>query len=65
MTRPKMQITGPVLDGGLQSPDAFSDTVGRYEEVGVTDLVVHWPRPEEPYRGDLATFERIFSALKS
>jgi len=57
----RLVLTGPVLDGGLQSPDAFSDTVGRYEEVGVTDLVVHWPRAEEPYKGDLATFERIFS----
>jgi len=36
--------------------------VGRYREVGVTDVVVHWPRPAEPFAGSLATFERIVSA---
>ena len=41
--------------------EAFRDTAGRYAEAGVTDLVVHWPRAEEPYAADLATFERIFS----
>jgi hypothetical protein len=39
----------------------FADTVGRYAEVGVTDLVVHWPRSTEPYAGDVATFERVVS----
>jgi hypothetical protein len=34
---------------------------GRYAEVGVTDLVVHWPRESEPYVADLAVFERIFT----
>jgi hypothetical protein len=30
--------------------------------VGITDLVVHWPRPGEPYAGDVATFERVVSS---
>lgn len=55
-------LSGPRLDGGLASAEAFRDTIGRYAEVGVTDFVVHWPRPEEPYAADLATFERIFSS---
>jgi alkanesulfonate monooxygenase SsuD/methylene tetrahydromethanopterin reductase-like flavin-dependent oxidoreductase (luciferase family) len=58
----RLVVTGPTLESGLSSPEAFADTAGRYGEVGVTDLVVHWPRPDEPYRADLATFERIFSA---
>ena len=58
----RLVLSGPVLDAGLQSLEAFRDTVGRYEAVGVTDFVVHWPRPDEPYRGDIRTFERIFSA---
>ena len=41
-------------------PRPFDDTVGRYAAIGVTDLVVHWPRVEEPYAADYATFERIF-----
>ena len=35
---------------------------GRYAEAGVTDFVVHWPRADAPYAGDLEAFERIISA---
>lgn len=59
---PRLVVTGPVLDGGLASVEAFRDTTGRYAEAGVTDFVVHWPRPDEPYAADPATFERIFSS---
>jgi alkanesulfonate monooxygenase SsuD/methylene tetrahydromethanopterin reductase-like flavin-dependent oxidoreductase (luciferase family) len=58
----RLVLSGPRLDGGLASVEAFRDTIGRYAEVGVTDFVVHWPRPDEPYAADLATFERIFSS---
>lgn len=54
-------LSGPRLDGGLASVEAFRETTGRYAEVDVTDFVVYWPRPDEPYAADLATFERIFS----
>lgn len=57
----RLVVTGPRLDSGLASGEAFHDTIGRYAEAGVTDLVVHWPRAKEPYAADLATFERIFS----
>jgi alkanesulfonate monooxygenase SsuD/methylene tetrahydromethanopterin reductase-like flavin-dependent oxidoreductase (luciferase family) len=57
----RLVLTGPQLDGGLRSGSAFDETLGRYAEVGVTDLVVHWPRPTGPYAADLPTFERIFS----
>ena len=58
----RLVLSGPLLDGGLASPEAFRDTTGRYAEVGVTDFVVHWPRRNEPYAADLNTFERIFSS---
>jgi alkanesulfonate monooxygenase SsuD/methylene tetrahydromethanopterin reductase-like flavin-dependent oxidoreductase (luciferase family) len=58
----RLVLTGPELAAGLESGDAFADTIGRYAEAGVTDLVVHWPRPSEPYAVDLATFEQIFSS---
>jgi alkanesulfonate monooxygenase SsuD/methylene tetrahydromethanopterin reductase-like flavin-dependent oxidoreductase (luciferase family) len=57
----RLVLTGPLLDGGLASVEAFRDTIGRYAEAGVTDFVVHWPRADEPYAADLATFEHIFS----
>jgi alkanesulfonate monooxygenase SsuD/methylene tetrahydromethanopterin reductase-like flavin-dependent oxidoreductase (luciferase family) len=55
-------LSGPVLDAGLASVEAFRDTLGRYADAGVTDFVVHWPRPAPPYAGDLASFERIVSS---
>jgi len=58
----RLVLTGPRLPSGLSSVEEFRDVVGRYEEIGVTDYVVHWPRATEPYAGDLATFERIFTA---
>jgi alkanesulfonate monooxygenase SsuD/methylene tetrahydromethanopterin reductase-like flavin-dependent oxidoreductase (luciferase family) len=56
----RMVLTGPSLDPGLSSAEAFRDTVGHYEAAGVTDLVVHWPRPEPPYQADTAVFEALF-----
>ena len=55
----RLVLTGLTLGAGLSSPEEFRDTVGHYEAVGVTDFVVHWPRPSEPYAGDPAMFERI------
>jgi alkanesulfonate monooxygenase SsuD/methylene tetrahydromethanopterin reductase-like flavin-dependent oxidoreductase (luciferase family) len=57
----RLVLTGPELDPGLESVDAFAHTVGRYADLGITDLVVHWPRASEPYRGDVATFEQVIS----
>jgi alkanesulfonate monooxygenase SsuD/methylene tetrahydromethanopterin reductase-like flavin-dependent oxidoreductase (luciferase family) len=58
----KLVLTGFALDPGLSSGRAFHETVRRYEEVGVTDFVVHWPRSKEPFAGEMALFEEIFSS---
>ena len=58
-TVPKLLLTGPLLDPGLDTEAAFEDAVGRYREAGVTEYVVHWPRDGDPYRGDVDAFERI------
>ena len=55
----RLVLTGPRLDGGLASPAAFRAVVEAYAEAGATDLVVHWPRPDEPYAGDPAVLERL------
>ena len=57
----RLVLSGSRLDSGLASVEAFRHTTGCYAEAGVTDFVVHWPRPHEPYAADLSTFERIFS----
>jgi alkanesulfonate monooxygenase SsuD/methylene tetrahydromethanopterin reductase-like flavin-dependent oxidoreductase (luciferase family) len=62
-TLARLVVTGPILLPGLDSPAAFEDALGRYEEAGVTDFVVHWPRTEEPFAGDRARFEAALAAV--
>ncbi len=51
------------LDGGgwyaLESTDRFEDMAGHAAELGFTDLITHWPRPEPPYAGSSATLETV------
>ena len=58
----RLVLLGPELDEGTTSEQAFADMLGAYEAVGVTDVVVHWPRDEPPYQGNLATFERVVTS---
>jgi alkanesulfonate monooxygenase SsuD/methylene tetrahydromethanopterin reductase-like flavin-dependent oxidoreductase (luciferase family) len=58
----RLVLTGPGLEPGLGSVEQFRDTAGRYADIGITDLVVHWPRHEEPYRADRRVFEHIPTA---
>jgi alkanesulfonate monooxygenase SsuD/methylene tetrahydromethanopterin reductase-like flavin-dependent oxidoreductase (luciferase family) len=60
-TLSRLVVTGPRLTSGLSSVDEFEDTVSRYAAIGVTDLVVHWPRTNEPYKADYSIFEQIFA----
>jgi alkanesulfonate monooxygenase SsuD/methylene tetrahydromethanopterin reductase-like flavin-dependent oxidoreductase (luciferase family) len=55
----RLVLLGLTLDQCLSSPEAFGEAVRTYAEVGVTDLVVHWPRADEPFQADLDTFETI------
>ena len=43
----------------LGSVEAFTDVVGRYDAVGITELVVHWPVPGSAFDHDRAMFEAI------
>lgn len=43
----------------LRSVAAFEDAVGRFEEAGITDMVVPFPRTQPPFVGARATLERI------
>ena len=46
----------------VESLGMFDDMVGRATELGFTDVVLHWPRDDEPYRGSVAELERIAAA---
>jgi alkanesulfonate monooxygenase SsuD/methylene tetrahydromethanopterin reductase-like flavin-dependent oxidoreductase (luciferase family) len=43
----------------LVSLDAFVDWAGRYQELGITELVIHWPEPDSLFDFDMATIELI------
>ena len=43
----------------LTSQDYFDDVVGRAAQLGFTDLITHWPRPEGPYAGDESVLEAV------
>jgi alkanesulfonate monooxygenase SsuD/methylene tetrahydromethanopterin reductase-like flavin-dependent oxidoreductase (luciferase family) len=55
----RLVLAGIRLDSGLASAEHFAETIGHYAEVGVTDFVVHWPRPADPFAGSVAPFEQI------
>lgn len=43
----------------LASVDAFTEAVGRAEQAGFTDVLVHWPRPADWYAGEEAVLESV------
>ncbi|HKT56588.1 MAG TPA: LLM class flavin-dependent oxidoreductase [Microbacterium sp.] len=54
------------LDAGpgysLASAAKFEDCVGRAAELGFTDVVTHWPRPDGVYAGDERVLDEIAPA---
>ncbi|MEU7450067.1 Phthiodiolone/phenolphthiodiolone dimycocerosates ketoreductase [Streptomyces sp. ADI98-12] len=59
----RLLVTGPSIGGVLDSVGSFQDAAGTFQAVGITDFVVHWPRPDFPYRGDPSVMEEIASIL--
>lgn len=49
----------------LASLQAFRDVAGRCAEQGFTDLVLHWPRPDEPFAADTRVLDQIAAELAS
>lgn len=49
----------------LASVEVFEDMAGRAGDLGFTDVVTHWPRPQSPYAGELATLEAVASRFMS
>jgi alkanesulfonate monooxygenase SsuD/methylene tetrahydromethanopterin reductase-like flavin-dependent oxidoreductase (luciferase family) len=55
------------LDGSpqfsLESVAVFEDMVGRARELGFTDVITHWPRPDGPYAGSESVLDDVASRL--
>jgi alkanesulfonate monooxygenase SsuD/methylene tetrahydromethanopterin reductase-like flavin-dependent oxidoreductase (luciferase family) len=60
----RLALTGVGLDAGMASVESFRDAIGRYEAAGVTDLVVHWPRAEGVFAGDVERFEAVVAGVR-
>lgn len=57
----RLLLTGFTDEPWLASVSAYDDLAGRYAEAGITDVVVHWPRPDTPWEADQRVFEEIAS----
>ena len=55
----KVLVHGSSPKYPLTSVDAFVDWAGRHTELGLTELVLHWPVPDSVYSSDAAVFEKI------
>jgi alkanesulfonate monooxygenase SsuD/methylene tetrahydromethanopterin reductase-like flavin-dependent oxidoreductase (luciferase family) len=55
----KVLLQGLTSERPLDSVGAFVEWAGRYQELGITDLVVHWPVPDSVFAVDPDVFERI------
>ncbi|WP_035847103.1 LLM class flavin-dependent oxidoreductase [Kitasatospora azatica] len=55
----KVLLQGSTAERPLASLDAFVDWAGTYQELGITELVVHWPVADSIFENDQAVFERI------
>jgi len=47
----------------LSRVGAFEEMVGRAGELGFTDVITHWPRPDGPYLGDVSVLEAVASQV--
>jgi alkanesulfonate monooxygenase SsuD/methylene tetrahydromethanopterin reductase-like flavin-dependent oxidoreductase (luciferase family) len=48
----------------LASVDTFIEAAGRAAAAGFTDIVVHWPRPDDWYAGDEAVLETVAAEIR-
>lgn len=60
---PRLLLTGFTEEPWLESVAAFEDLAGRYAELGITDIAIHWPRPDSDWDSDPAVFEAIAGSV--
>lgn len=56
---PRLLLTGFTEEPWLESVGAFEELAGRYEELGITDVAIHWPRPDSDWDSDPGVFEAV------
>ncbi len=58
-TMDRVLLQGLTSERPLDSLDAFVEWAGSYRELGITEVVIHWPVPESVFASDPDVFERI------
>jgi alkanesulfonate monooxygenase SsuD/methylene tetrahydromethanopterin reductase-like flavin-dependent oxidoreductase (luciferase family) len=61
----RVLLAGASVAGVTGSVAAFEDASAAFADAGFTDLVVHWPRPEEPFAGSLDMLEEVAAAFRA
>ncbi|MFG2004703.1 LLM class flavin-dependent oxidoreductase [Spirillospora sp. NPDC048911] len=61
----RLFLTGFTDEPWLDSLDAFAELAGRYAELGITDIALHWPRPGTDWDADMKVFEAIADAYRA
>ena len=56
-----LDASGPAA---LSSVEFLTEQVGRAADLGFTDVIVHWPRPEPPYSADLGVLESYLASAQ-
>jgi alkanesulfonate monooxygenase SsuD/methylene tetrahydromethanopterin reductase-like flavin-dependent oxidoreductase (luciferase family) len=59
----RLVLTGITLSIAVDDGPAFTDALGAYADAGATDVVVHWPRDDDPFRADRSRFEDVMADL--
>jgi alkanesulfonate monooxygenase SsuD/methylene tetrahydromethanopterin reductase-like flavin-dependent oxidoreductase (luciferase family) len=55
----RILLQGLTSERPLESVDSFVDWAGRYRDLGITEVVLHWPVPDSVFATDPEVFERI------
>ncbi len=55
----KIYLVGSTQEPWLRSIDDFLRLSAKYEELGVTDIVIHRPRDRKPFQGELDVYYEI------
>ncbi|MFI9262204.1 LLM class flavin-dependent oxidoreductase [Streptomyces sioyaensis] len=55
----RLLVAGVSAGGVLESVESYRDAAGLFQEIGITDLVVPWPRDEFPYQAHEEVLEEF------
>jgi alkanesulfonate monooxygenase SsuD/methylene tetrahydromethanopterin reductase-like flavin-dependent oxidoreductase (luciferase family) len=61
----RVLLTGASIGGVTDSVASFEEASCAFAEIGITELVIHWPRSDFPFAGRVDVLERIAGVIRS